>query len=130
MRVVLVRRYRCRACKAIVTVVPRQVLARRHFAAGAIALALFVFGRLGATAATAAAQIGSWARGTGAWRLLRRWLTAVEAGRLFPGVRGAPPTWSPRQRAERVAMTIAARVPAAVGTSEGDRVFAGAAFAT
>ncbi len=129
-RVVLVRRYRCRACKAIVAVVPRQVLARRHFAAGAIALALFIFGRLGVTAAVTAARIGSWARGAGAWRTLRRWLTAIEAGRLFPGVRGAPPSWSPRQRAERAAMSVAARIPADVGAAEVDLVFAGAAFAT
>lgn len=129
-RVVFVRRYRCRACEAIVTVVPRQVLAGRHFAAGAIALALFVFGKLGATAAAAAARIGSCACGPGAWRTLRRWLSAIETGRLFPGVRGAPPTWSPRQRAERTAMTIAARMPAVIGATEVDRVFAGAAFAT
>jgi hypothetical protein len=128
--VVIVRRYRCRACKATVTVVPRQILARRHFAAGAIALALFVFGKLGATAAAAAAQIGSWARGPGAWRTLRHWLSAIEARQLFVGVRRAPPSWSPRQRAERAAMTVAARMPAEAGASEGDRVFAGAAFAT
>jgi hypothetical protein len=127
---VFVRRYRCRSCEAIVTVVPRQVLARRHFAAGAIAQALFVFGKLGATAATAAARIGSWARGAGAWRTVRRWLTAIEAGRLFPGVRGAPPTWSPRRRAERAVMTLAARMSSELGATEVDRVFAGAAFAT
>lgn len=89
-----------------------------------------MFGKVGATAVTAAARVGSWARGAGAWRTLRRWLTAIDAGRLFPGVRGAPPTWSPRQRAERAAMTAAARMPAAIGLPEVDRVFAGAAFAT
>ena len=112
--------------------VPRQVLARRHFAAGAIALGLFVFGRLGATAAAASAssRIGGRARGAGAWRTLRRRLPAIEAGRRFPGVRGAPPTWFPRQGAERAAMTVAARIPADVGAAEVDLVFAGAAFAT
>jgi hypothetical protein len=110
--------------------VPRQVLPRRHFAAGAIALALFDFGKHGATAADAAKRIGSWARGPGGWRTLRRWLSAIDAGRLFPCVRGSPTAWSPRQRAERAAMTVAALVPASPDVPDDARVFAGAAFAT
>ncbi|RPI04548.1 MAG: hypothetical protein EHM63_09935 [Actinobacteria bacterium] len=106
------------------------MLPRRHFAAGAIALALFVFGKLRSRAVDAATRIGSWARGPGAWRALRRWLTAIDAGRLFPCVRGSPSGWSPRQRAERAAMTVAALMPASVDTSEERRVFAGAALAT
>ena len=129
-RTIRVRRYRCRRCAAIVAVVPRQVLARRHFAAGAIALALFVFGKLGSTASETASRVGSWARGPGAWRTLRRWLAAIDEGRLFACVRGSPDGWSPRQRAERAAMTVAALAPASVGTPEHARVFAGAAFAT
>jgi hypothetical protein len=38
MRVLLVRRYRCRRCGAVAVVVPRGVLRRRHFGASAIAL--------------------------------------------------------------------------------------------
>lgn len=125
-----VRRYRCRRCAAVIAVVPRQVLARRHFAAGAIALGLFIFGKLGSIAAETAKRIGCWARGPGAWRTLRRWLAAVDAGQLFPCVRGSPAGWTPRQRAERAAMTVAALVPASVEMSEDARVFAGAAFAT
>lgn len=124
------RRYRCRRCTAIVAVVPRQVLARRHFAAGAIALAVFAFGKLGSTAAAAASRIGSWARGPGGWRTLRRWLAAIDEGRLFACVRGSPDGWSPRQRAERAAMTVAALVPASVAIKDDARVFAGASFAT
>jgi hypothetical protein len=126
----LARRYRCRGCGAVITVVPRQVLARRQFAAGAIALALLLFGKVGVTAADAAKRIGSWAPGAGAWRTLRRWLAAIEFGGLFPCVRGSPPGWPPRRRAERAAMAIVALSPAATGASEAERVFAGAAFAT
>jgi hypothetical protein len=130
IRTLLVRRYRCRQCGAVVTVVPRQVLARRHFAAGAIALALFVFGKLGSTATVATTQIGSWACGPSAWRTLRRWISAIDAGRLFPCVRGSPSGWSLRQRAERAAMTLAALVPATFAADEDARVFAGAALAS
>jgi hypothetical protein len=113
----------------VITVVPRQVLARRHFVAGAIALALFVFGKLGASASEAAGLVGSWARGSGAWRTLRRWIGAVDAARLFPCVRASPGGWPPRRRAERAAMTLASLVPATFEGSEADRVYAGAALA-
>jgi hypothetical protein len=129
-RTVRTRRYRCRRCASVIAVVPRQVLARRHFAAGAIALALFIFGKLGSTAADAARRIGSWAHGPGAWRTLRRWIAAIDAGTLFPCVRGSPEEWTPRQRAERAAMTVAALVPATTDPSEEALVFAGAALAT
>lgn len=130
VRTVRTRRYRCRRCAAVIAVVPRQVLARRHFAAGAIALALFVFGKHGATAADSAKRVGSWARGPGAWRTLRRWIAAIDAGALFPCVRGSPHHWTPRQRAERAATTVAALVPATSAPSEEALVFAGAALAT
>jgi hypothetical protein len=113
----------------VVVVVPRQVLARRHFAAGAIALGLFLFGRLGASATHAARRIGSWAAaGPGAWRTLRRWISAIDEGRLFPSVRHAPRQWRPRRRAERAAMTLAALVPETFAPDESVRAFAGAAL--
>ena len=112
------------------SVVPREIRARRHFGAGAIALALFVFGKLQATAAEAASKVGSWASGgAGSWRLLRRWVGAVERGDLLPGLRASPPGWSPRQRAERIAMALAAHAPATAGDSDEATVFAGAALA-
>jgi len=112
-----------------VTVVPRQVVPRRHFSAGAIAIALFVFGSERSPAAVAAERIGSWARGTGAWRVLRRWIDAVDEGRLFRRVRAALPDWSPRRRAARTAVAIGALVPAMFAATELGRVFEGAAVA-
>lgn len=128
-RVVHVRRYRCRGCGAVVTVVPRQVVPRRHFSAGAIAIALFLFGNVRSRAAVAAERVGSWARGAGAWRTLRRWIDAVDAGRLFLRVRAALPDWRPRRRAERAAVAIGALVPAMFASTELGRVFEGAAHA-
>jgi hypothetical protein len=128
-RVVQVRRYLCRGCGAVITVVPRHVVPRRHFSAGAIAIALFVFGTLRAPAAIAAERVGSWARGAGAWRTLRRWIDALDDGRLFPRIRAAIPGWSPRRRAARAAVAIGAIVPAMFATTELGRVFEGAARA-
>jgi hypothetical protein len=124
------RRYVCRSCAAVITVVPRQVLARRHFGAGAIGFALFVYGKLRAAAGHVAKRVGLWGRGPGAWRTVRRWLAAVEDGRLFRGVRASPGGWSPRRRAERAAMTLAARSLLPETAPEEARVFEGAAVAT
>jgi hypothetical protein len=128
-RSLLVRRYVCRGCHAVLVVVPRQVLARRHFAAGAIGMALFIFGKLGASAADAAKRAGSWTTGPSAWRTLRRWIAAIDAGRLFSAVRHAPLGWPPRRRAERAAMTLCALVPETFAPDDAGRVFAGAALA-
>lgn len=128
-RPLLVRRYLCRRCGAVLIVVPRQVLARRHFTAGAIGVALFIFGKLGASAADAAKRVGSWATGPSAWRTLRRWIAAVDAQHLFGAVRRAPIGWPPRRRAERAAMTLCALVPETFAADELTRVFAGAALA-
>ena len=40
----LARRYACQHCPAILTVVPRETVPRRHYAATAIALALGLYG--------------------------------------------------------------------------------------
>ncbi len=71
---VRVRRYRCVACHAVTTVVPRGLLRRHLYLAGAIALALTLWSE-GMAAAEVRAQISPWtirghARG---WRSLRRW---------------------------------------------------------
>ncbi|HLV64713.1 MAG TPA: hypothetical protein VKY73_02840, partial [Polyangiaceae bacterium] len=42
--VVRVRRFRCRVCGAVITVLPRGVAPRRHFGAGAMGLAIALVG--------------------------------------------------------------------------------------
>lgn len=69
-----VRRYRCVRCYAICTVVPRGLLPRHMYTAGAIALALSLWS-MGLAAGAVRALISPWpvrghARG---WRSLHRW---------------------------------------------------------
>lgn len=129
MQVAQIRRYRCRGCGVVLTVVPSGVARRYHFCAGAIALALFLFGAAKQRAAEAVAAVGSASSGQGGWRTLRRWLGAIEAGRLFASVRAAPAAWPPRRRAEQVAYALAALVPAGLEDDQRAKVFAGAARA-
>lgn len=127
------RRYRCRACGAVVIVVPRSVLERRLFSAEAIALALVLFGVLGLSMAGVRERVSPWRRvGRTArlsWVSLRRWIAAIRAGRLFAKVRRSPARFTARQVAERAAMTLAALAPASLASAAIDeRVFAGAAL--
>jgi hypothetical protein len=106
-----VRRYRCTACGATCTVVPADVLPRKHFGAVAIALAMALYGALRRSLREVYQRLnparlrGHDARG---WDAVLRWISLASA--LFPEVRAAPSEWSSRQVAERVAMTLAARV--------------------
>jgi hypothetical protein len=42
------------------------------------------------------------------WTTLPGWIAAIEEGRLFPGVRPCPPSFTIRERAERAAATLCA----------------------
>lgn len=128
--VVAARRYRCRGCGTIVLVVPRGLVARRLFSGPAIALACTLFGveRLAVPRVRAAVHPWTTVGGTAAtsWRTLRRWLHAVRAGRLFPGVRLAAGERTARAIATRVAWTLAALGPPGLGGHLRAQVFAGA----
>jgi hypothetical protein len=106
-----VRRYRCTACGATCTVVPADVLPRKHFGAVTIALAMAFYGALRRSLRELYERLnptrirGHDARG---WDSVLRWIAL--ASTLFPEVRAAPPEWSSRQIAERAAMTLASRV--------------------
>lgn len=118
-----VRRFRCRACRSVLVVVPRAVKAGRHFERRAIAAALYLFGVAGQAAAAIRAAVG----GLGAdrrWRTLVRWCDAARDGSLF-GQLGCGP--QPRRAiAERVAMGLSALVPAGAAVPELERAMAGA----
>jgi hypothetical protein len=90
VEIVLVRRYLCPRCAAVMTVVPRDVEPRRHYARSAIALALARLGLLGETEAAVRQSISPWQIAvTGGWRTLRRWIAAVREGVLFGAARPA-----------------------------------------
>lgn len=110
---VTVRRYRCLPCSAVLTVVPRSMLARRRYSAAAISLALALWGLLLATAAEVRRQVNPdqvvGATAAAGWATLRRWARAVKQGRLFPTtpLPSGRPTW--RQVAASAAAAMAGR---------------------
>lgn len=126
-----VRRYRCRACAAILTVLPRGLVPRRHFSAGAIALALACYGLAGQSQRAVRQRISPWAvvgdAARAGWATLGRWTAAIGRGALFPFVRAMPAGFTSRQVAERAAATLAAWAPVALAPrSLAEQAFAGA----
>jgi len=122
----ILRRYLCVACGAVLTVAPKAVLPRRLFTASAIALALALWAVEGASSPAVREKIsplkavGHAAART--WLTLRRW--TADAREIFPDVRPWPDSWPPRKAAERVATTLASF--ALVGAGISVRAFVGA----
>ena len=83
------RRYRCRLCSAAVMIVPRGVLRGRLYHAGAIALAMVVWGLRSQTAAEVRSLVSPWrqvgATAAAGWTSLGRWVGEAAAGGLFRG---------------------------------------------
>jgi hypothetical protein len=127
------RRYRCRACGAVVTVAPRAVVCKRLYSAAAIglALALWAVGRM--SAREVRQRVSPWTcvgyAAAAGWTTLGRWAQAVLERRLFPAVRLVPEGWSPRKVAERVATTLAAMALPSSDGSLPELAFLGAARA-
>jgi len=125
-----VRRYRCRACRAILVVGPLGLVRGRWYGAGAIALALEAY-RRGETSiairrrVSPSATVGGSARER--WVTLERWIDAARSGRLFAvsGLGELPR----RQVAEHVVLALAGRAGRALGDDLAEAAFAGAAIA-
>jgi hypothetical protein len=112
-RLLDLRRYRCTACTAVLTVAPRDLLPHRLFAAPAIALALALWGLVRLTARRVRARVSPWtvvgASAGAGWSQLRRW--AVAAAGLFPGA-ALPAVAGPiRGVAQRVAAVLRGFAP-------------------
>jgi hypothetical protein len=124
-----VRRYRCCACGAILTVIPRGMLPRRHFAGSAIAQALARYALANQSRREVRRHTSPWqivgATAQAGWAALGRWITAIRRGTLFPFVRAMPATFTARQVAERAATTLAALAPSTPGSLL-EQAFAGA----
>lgn len=105
---ILVRRYRCRLCGGLTTVLPRGLAARRHYSASAIGLALCLYGVQRFSESQTRLRVCAWRVGfePDRWTTLARWVTSVEQRRLFARVRPCPPAFTVRERAERIAATL------------------------
>lgn len=126
-RVVRVRRYLCLRCDAVLVVLPRGVVARRHFAATAIAWAFALVGLLGRTQSVAWAAVSAWGEPRSRWITLARWCSAIVDGRIFGAVRGIARGAPLTAIAARAATVIRSVSPVRGGVAE--EVFAGAVVA-
>lgn len=111
--VIAARRYLCQACDAVVVVVPREVVAWRHYTAAAIAWALALgeqrpVAEVRRRTSTTAKPVGFGEPRR--WATLRRWVAAAVRGALFDRARLRPPATDStlRQIAAYVARTLAA----------------------
>lgn len=128
MLVVVVRRFQCQRCRAVMTVVPREVLHGVLYAASAVGLALFLYGVEGLSARAVRARLSLFPAqdaSTPGWPTLRRWISRAES--LWRLHRAPLPNASTRRRAERVAMELVAH--AQIADEAVIRVFDGAVHA-
>lgn len=126
------RRYRCRRCGGITTVLPGGLCARRHYSASAIGLALGLFGLVGLSVGETRDRVCTWRVGfdLSRWSTLRSWVEAVGEGKLLPRIiawRPWPAGLSLRRQAERAAACLCALAPGSGAPAE--QAFAGAALA-
>jgi hypothetical protein len=112
------RRYLCQRCGAVVQVVPRGILRHRLYSAGAVALALALWGVEGLAPAGVRRRVSPWrkvgATAAASWASLRRWARAVRAAALFALVRATPAGARLREVAARAATTLAALAPSSL----------------
>lgn len=129
--IIRVRRYRCLGCGAVITVLPRGVVAYRHFGAGAIGLALHAWGLEKRPLNLVREALGGRDEEQRGWPAARRWVDAIQAGRMFGShVRPCPPGWRRVRIAERAATVLMGLGrPMANSGDSGVQVFVGAALA-
>lgn len=95
------RRYRCTACGAVLTVVPRGVAPRKHYGYGAIAMALTLWLLVGEPVHEVRRRVCAWQitrEATSSWPTLRRWAAAFGARFAQTAIGRAPPHASERER--------------------------------
>jgi ribosomal protein L40E len=108
---VVLRRYRCRRCTAVMTVGPAELSPRRRYTLGAIALALSLWSLLETAGHQVRARVSAQRRigdgSLGRWPVLRRW--AGVAPQLF-AVTGVDAS-THREVAAAVCRAVDARAP-------------------
>lgn len=128
---VLVRRYSCRCCRAVITIGPRGVLPRKRYTAMVIALALWLWAVeqltdpavRKATCPVAESGVSRPER----WTTLRRWGRAARGGELWPSP-AVGEGWSLRRCVERVVRCLGSRGDPDAPTDK-HRIFGAAAHA-
>lgn len=128
--VIVLRRYRCRACRAVIVVGPRGLLRDRSYSAAAIAGALAAMASGATSAAVRTRTSPSKKVGPSAaerWVTLVRWVDDAQQGKLF-AVTGLGEL-SRRRVAEHVTLALAARGGHAPGMDLAASAFTGAALA-
>jgi hypothetical protein len=124
------RRYRCRACSAVVVVGPRGLVVRRWYSAAAISVALRIFADGGTSAEARAKTSPAGSVGGSAgdrWITLVRWVDAARQGQLF-AVAGLA-NFKRRDLAHHVTLALAARGGHIPGADLAESAFLGAAVA-
>ena len=131
---VLVRRYACQRCRAVITVDPRGVLPGRRYTAMAVALALWLWSVWQLTDAAVREAVCPITE-TGVsrperWTTLRRWSRAAREGELWPlwPSPAIDESWSLRRSAERVLRCLWSRGDPDAPTDK-HRIFSAAAHA-
>jgi hypothetical protein len=127
--VVVVRRYACQSCGAVMTVVPAGMLARRQYSGPSIALALHLWLAGGLPDRLVRQQICAWqVRGDNdrGWAQLYRW--GRQAASLFALPRKVASLNSPYEVARGVLSTLRALSPVALNAAPiALQIFEGAA---
>jgi hypothetical protein len=127
----LLRRYACQRCRAVITVGPRGLLPRRRYTAAAVGLALWLWAVwLWTDPAVRTKVCTVESEGVSRperWTTLRRWARAARDGELWSSpVTG--PGWTLRDGAERVARWLYS-LGDPLAPSDEHRVVSGAAHA-
>ena len=128
--IVRLRRYRCRACQAVLVVGPRGLVVRRWYRGAAIALAFVAFAR-GETSArvrtlvSPSRFIGGSSRER--WVTLLRWIEAARRAELF-AIKGLE-ALDRRALANHVVLALAARAGWTLGADRTEFAVRGTAIA-
>ena len=125
---VQLRRYRCRACRAVLVVGPQGLLRGRWYGGGAIGLALALYAQGAPSTHVRACTCPSHVVGGSArerWVTLTRWIESARRGELFGG-RPCAAGLLRRAVAEQLMLLLAARAGHRLGAALTESAFAGA----
>lgn len=113
LREVMVRRYQCQECGLVMTVTTEALLPRKHYGAGTIGLALWLWSVTLWSAAKVRKALSPWktlgAAATG-WASVKRWASQACSGGLWQAI-GTTLQVDLRQQAERIMRQLETRGP-------------------